>query len=489
MLTVPVAIAMASRPRTAARARLTTTMIRRRSSRSTTHAGHAPEHQRRQELAEERERDEERVAGLARDQQRPRREHDAVADIREHRRGPQPAEARPESRGQHDTNDRRDGIGHWARQPIAATPNNRWVRPAARPSGRMDAVRVWPRDRALRRRHRWTQGPARVARSSVRHPEISRLERGGARHRTSRVQTDRVIEAARSPSALFASSGRARSSTAFSTAITRDSSTSCSGSSRGMAGLPSPRRHSTCSGERGSIDILAWHPLTRVLLVIEIKSVVPDIQATLAGLDRKVRPRSAIGEERGLAADARCPAPGARRRTGPRGGGSPRSQRRSPCPAGPDGGGQALAPRAIGPLAGILFLPNLPHAQPRQRSRTGLHEAAATARRCTIGSTGRLCVEERRAPERQNARTGPPQRDDSAVVGGERASRSRSDLLELALDGVVRRSRVGATGAGAGAGRLALGRYRRAGRRPRRSRRSVPSGPGWPGPSIGLAAW
>jgi transcriptional regulator with XRE-family HTH domain len=42
-------------------------------------------------------------------------------------------------------------------------------------------------------------------------------------------------------------------------------------------------------GERGSIDILAFHPATGSLLIIEIKSVVPDMQGMLASLDRKGR--------------------------------------------------------------------------------------------------------------------------------------------------------------------------------------------------------
>ena len=52
-------------------------------------------------------------------------------------------------------------------------------------------------------------------------------------------------------------------------------------------------------GERGSIDVLAFHPLLRVLIVIEVKSVVPDMQATQAALDRKVRLAPAIARERG----------------------------------------------------------------------------------------------------------------------------------------------------------------------------------------------
>jgi transcriptional regulator with XRE-family HTH domain len=42
-------------------------------------------------------------------------------------------------------------------------------------------------------------------------------------------------------------------------------------------------------GERGSIDILAFHPATGALLVVEVKSVVPDLQAMLSSLDRKWR--------------------------------------------------------------------------------------------------------------------------------------------------------------------------------------------------------
>jgi hypothetical protein len=42
-------------------------------------------------------------------------------------------------------------------------------------------------------------------------------------------------------------------------------------------------------GERGSIDVLAFHQATGTVLVVEVKSVVPDIGGTLMTLDRKVR--------------------------------------------------------------------------------------------------------------------------------------------------------------------------------------------------------
>jgi hypothetical protein len=52
-------------------------------------------------------------------------------------------------------------------------------------------------------------------------------------------------------------------------------------------------------GERGSIDVLAWHAPTSSLLVIEVKSVVPDSQAMLHGLDRKARLAPQLADERG----------------------------------------------------------------------------------------------------------------------------------------------------------------------------------------------
>lgn len=54
-------------------------------------------------------------------------------------------------------------------------------------------------------------------------------------------------------------------------------------------------------GERGSIDILAFHRATGSLLVIEVKSVVPDLQAMLFALDRKGRLAPEIARERGWA--------------------------------------------------------------------------------------------------------------------------------------------------------------------------------------------
>ena len=51
-------------------------------------------------------------------------------------------------------------------------------------------------------------------------------------------------------------------------------------------------------GERGSIDLLAWHPATRTLLVIEIKSSLNNVQETLRRQDAKVRLAARIARER-----------------------------------------------------------------------------------------------------------------------------------------------------------------------------------------------
>jgi transcriptional regulator with XRE-family HTH domain len=55
------------------------------------------------------------------------------------------------------------------------------------------------------------------------------------------------------------------------------------------------------SGERGSIDVLAYHRLTGIVLVVEVKSVVPDSQAMLHALDRKTRLARQIAMDRGWA--------------------------------------------------------------------------------------------------------------------------------------------------------------------------------------------
>jgi Holliday junction resolvase-like predicted endonuclease len=52
-------------------------------------------------------------------------------------------------------------------------------------------------------------------------------------------------------------------------------------------------------GERGSVDVLAFCADASVLLVVEVKTVVPDMGSMLIALDRKRRLAATIGAERG----------------------------------------------------------------------------------------------------------------------------------------------------------------------------------------------
>jgi transcriptional regulator with XRE-family HTH domain len=53
-------------------------------------------------------------------------------------------------------------------------------------------------------------------------------------------------------------------------------------------------------GERGSVDILAWHPVHRALLIVEVKTRLTDMQAMLGSMSKKVRLVPAeIARERG----------------------------------------------------------------------------------------------------------------------------------------------------------------------------------------------
>ena len=57
-------------------------------------------------------------------------------------------------------------------------------------------------------------------------------------------------------------------------------------------------------GERGSVDVLAWHAAERTLLIVEVKSRLTDLQATFSSFARKVRLVPGLVErERGWDAD------------------------------------------------------------------------------------------------------------------------------------------------------------------------------------------
>ncbi len=61
-------------------------------------------------------------------------------------------------------------------------------------------------------------------------------------------------------------------------------------------------------GERGRIDLLAWHPATGVLLVVELKTDLVDVQALLGTLDAKARLGRHVAEQFGWEVRAVVPA-------------------------------------------------------------------------------------------------------------------------------------------------------------------------------------
>lgn len=158
----------------------------------------------------------------------------------------------------------------------------------------MDLVRIGLAIRALRRRRGWTQAEL-GRRAGCSRSEISRIERGQARNLDRLERVLAVFGARLSVKVLWQGEELDRILDRGH-AVLVDSKMELLGRS-GWVSIPEATFN--VYGERGSIDILAWHPIARILLVIEVKSVVPDIQATLAGVDRKVRVARVLARERG----------------------------------------------------------------------------------------------------------------------------------------------------------------------------------------------
>jgi transcriptional regulator with XRE-family HTH domain len=160
----------------------------------------------------------------------------------------------------------------------------------------MDTVRLGLGFRALRQRHHWTQSQlgakARLSRSV-----ICRIERGHA----DRVAVHTLVRVAAALDArvdvrlVWQGEGLDRLLDVRHARLVDQVLailSSCAWETATEVSL-------NIRGERGSIDILAFHPATGSLVMIEIKSVVPDMQAMLGGIDRKGRLARDIALERG----------------------------------------------------------------------------------------------------------------------------------------------------------------------------------------------
>jgi transcriptional regulator with XRE-family HTH domain len=160
----------------------------------------------------------------------------------------------------------------------------------------MDSVRFGLAIRALRRRRGWAQAElaqrARMSRSAV-----SRVERGQGDGLSVRALTrlGAALAARVSVRVLWQGEELDRLLDADHARLVEWVVARLS--ALGWIVVPEVTFH--VGGERGSIDVLAWHPETGHLLIVEVKSVVPDVQATLAGVDRKARLAPTIARERG----------------------------------------------------------------------------------------------------------------------------------------------------------------------------------------------
>ena len=160
----------------------------------------------------------------------------------------------------------------------------------------MDVIRFGLGVRALRRKRRWTQDEL-AARASVSRAAVWRIERG----RADRVAVHVLVRVAAALGAridvrlLWQGEGLDRLSDAGHADLVERMLELLTTS----GWLAAAEVSFNIRGERGSIDILAFHPTTGALVVIEIKSVVPDMQAMLGGIDRKGRLGRDIARDRG----------------------------------------------------------------------------------------------------------------------------------------------------------------------------------------------
>lgn len=67
----------------------------------------------------------------------------------------------------------------------------------------------------------------------------------------------------------------------------------------GVGWLAVPEASFSIYGERGSVDILAWHPQRSTLLICELKTEIVDIQDLLSTFDRKRRLAPELARPRG----------------------------------------------------------------------------------------------------------------------------------------------------------------------------------------------
>jgi transcriptional regulator with XRE-family HTH domain len=160
----------------------------------------------------------------------------------------------------------------------------------------MDAVRFGHQVRALRRRRGWRQQDLAAA-SRVSRATVARVELGGAaRQKVHTLEQIALALSARLEARLL------WNGEAIDRLLDQAHATILNDFSRRLVAATwdiAPEVSFSVFGERGSIDLLAFHPTAAILLVVEVKSVLPDLQAMLVTLDRKARLGPRIARDRG----------------------------------------------------------------------------------------------------------------------------------------------------------------------------------------------
>lgn len=166
----------------------------------------------------------------------------------------------------------------------------------------MDDVRLANGFRAARIRRRWRQDDV-AARAGVSRSTVARVELGLMNGMTFAVVRSiaRVLELQLSMSLRWRGSELDRLLDAGHAAMHE---TIRRRLDLAVGWTSAPEVSFSIHGERGIIDVLAWHATTRTLLVIELKTLLVDVSDLLGTMDRRRRLAVRIGAERGWPAEA-----------------------------------------------------------------------------------------------------------------------------------------------------------------------------------------
>jgi transcriptional regulator with XRE-family HTH domain len=160
----------------------------------------------------------------------------------------------------------------------------------------MDAIRLGAVIRATRIRRGWRQVDLAAA-SGVSQPTVSRVERGHLRL----VSIDSLLRIAEALEIRIDWTPRWRGGD-LDRMLNSGHAAMHNAVARLFDGTPwrlAPETTFAIYGERGTIDILAFHPPTGALLVIELKTDLVDVHSIMSSVDRYRRLAPRIARERG----------------------------------------------------------------------------------------------------------------------------------------------------------------------------------------------